>query len=415
MLRHYLGRGVIMRQHTFAACHFFFRYQGAFPFDPIEDHGGKDAVAIFIEHLRRVGIQQRRLTTVGEKVGLPARERSSEGPAAPAVDPVGGNHREMEVGRHFQKDLELINLRLVFRCREVEFDEAVHGFLAGSFADTQVSRLTSGRADSAGLEAHFVESAVLWPRLPKPVLLECDLDPAGEHQGAKWSFDTETVQGFLLFLPATVAQIGGCLADFSGFAGRGGKGTIEDEIRRAVVAIHVRWRERELRADTLKSMPQGILIQLPWLRRIIAHPEQVIDRILIFLPAQTIVGHLGSRGHPRRFAFFDPGVEFPDEPRDFILFWLRLVFRWHFATVDFFDNFRPEMRVFAPLKITRKLIEAQVALFLVRPVTAGTVPLDKDLERFLGRDHGHQGEEWKKGKTIPDHGHVGSSPYRGAC
>ena len=58
MLRDHLGRGVIRRQHAFAAGHFFLRHQGAFPFDPIEDHGGKDAVAIFIEHLRRVGIQE---------------------------------------------------------------------------------------------------------------------------------------------------------------------------------------------------------------------------------------------------------------------------------------------------------------------------------------------------------------------
>ena len=58
----------------------------------------------------------------------------------------------------------------------------VHGFLAGSFADAQVSRLASGRADAAGLEARFVEPAVLWPRLPKPVWLERELDPAGEHQ-----------------------------------------------------------------------------------------------------------------------------------------------------------------------------------------------------------------------------------------
>ena len=167
----------------------------------------------------------------------------------------------------------------------------------------------------------------------------------------------------------------------------------------------MRGGKRELRADTLKPVPQGVFIQFAWFRRIVAHSEQVIDGVLILLPTQAIMCHRRTRCHPHRLALFEPRVEFSDEGRDFVLLRLRLVFRRHLAAVDLFDHLRPKMAVFAHSEIARELIEAKIPLLFVRAVAAGTMRLEKGLKRFLGRNHGGHGEGYKKEETRSDYGH----------
>ena len=107
-----------------------------------------------------------------ENVAAPAGERIAEGSAAPSVHDIGGHHGEMQVGRHLEKHLELINLRTVLRRRDVKFDQSLHSLLTGLLADAEVGRLAAGRADAAGLKRELVETAVLRPRLAKPVGLK---------------------------------------------------------------------------------------------------------------------------------------------------------------------------------------------------------------------------------------------------
>ena len=48
-----------------------FRLQRAFPFDPVDKHGGEDAVPLVVEHLRGVGIQQLLLAAMSEEISAP--------------------------------------------------------------------------------------------------------------------------------------------------------------------------------------------------------------------------------------------------------------------------------------------------------------------------------------------------------
>ncbi|MDX1747739.1 MAG: Rieske 2Fe-2S domain-containing protein, partial [Halobacteriales archaeon] len=67
------------------------------------------------------------------------------------------------------------------------------------------------------------------------------------------------------------------------------------------------------------------------------------------------------------------------------------------------DDLRPEMGIFAQSKIARELIDAQIALILVRPVTADAMRLEKSLERFLRRAHSGREERGEEKEELAAH------------
>ena len=117
-----------------------------------------------------------------EDVGIAAGDGIAKGCAAAAVDHVCGHHGEMQLRGHLQKHFKFIHLRLVFGCRDVQFKQAVHGLFAGAFANAQVRRLTTGRADAAGLQSKFVKPAVFGACIAQPIGGQGGLHPAGEEQ-----------------------------------------------------------------------------------------------------------------------------------------------------------------------------------------------------------------------------------------
>ena len=97
-------------------------------------------------------------------------ERVAEGRAPSPVDHVRGDHGKVQSRVGISKNTSnLIDLRTVLGCRDVEFDQALHGLLTSTLADAQVGRLATGRTDAAGLEAKFVEPAVFRARLAEPI------------------------------------------------------------------------------------------------------------------------------------------------------------------------------------------------------------------------------------------------------
>ena len=84
-------------------------------------------------------------------VAIPRGKSVTEGGTRSAVNPIGGNYCKLQSYGHLEEQLELIDLGIVFGCRNVEFDEAIHGILTGLFADAQVGRLTAGRAGTTDL------------------------------------------------------------------------------------------------------------------------------------------------------------------------------------------------------------------------------------------------------------------------
>ena len=154
------GRGIFRWQHAVAAGFLRVGHQRAFPFHPVQNHRGENAVALVVKHLWRVGVQKQGLAAMRKDVGIAAGDGVAKGCAAAAVDHVRGHHGEMQLRGHLQKHLEFIHLRLVFRRGDVQFEQTVHGLFAGAFANAQVRRLTTGRADAAGLQSKFVKTAV---------------------------------------------------------------------------------------------------------------------------------------------------------------------------------------------------------------------------------------------------------------
>ena len=284
------------------------------------------------------------LAAVREDV-ITAVERTAEGRSLSPVHPICGHHAEIQRRGHFEEHLELIHLRLVLRCRDVELDEPVHRLFARPLADAQMRCLATDRTNATGLDAELVEPAVLRPGLSEPMRCHRLLGVAGIKQMTQRSLDAETVQRRPLVFPAVVTDLGSGLADFARLDRRGRKRSVEHGHRRTVVTIYMRRRKRQLRPDAFKSMPQRILIQLARLRGIIVHAEQVIDRVLILLPAQPIMRHRRPRCHPGRPAFLDPRIQARDERRYFLLRRSLLLLRRHLARIDLLHHLRPMMRV----------------------------------------------------------------------
>jgi hypothetical protein len=138
-------------------------------------------------------------------------------------------------------------------------------------------------------------------------------------------------------------------------------------------------------------VPQRVLVQFPGFRGIVAHPEEIVDRVLVFLAAQPVVRHGRTRRHPGRATFLEPRVETGDEGGDLLLGRPFFLLRWHLARVHLFDHLRPKMRVGAQLEIPRELVDAQVTLFLLRPMAREAMRLEEDIEG-LG-SAGRAGEE----------------------
>ena len=85
----------------------------------------------------------------------------------------------------------------------------------------------------------------------------------GEQQVTQRPLDAETGNRLHLGLPAGVTQLRSGLADFLGLYAGHWEGSVEHDPRRAIVAIHMRRRERQLRTDALKTVPERVFIQLP--------------------------------------------------------------------------------------------------------------------------------------------------------
>ena len=132
------------------------RYDGPFPFDPIENDCRKKPVPTVVEHLRSVCTEQKCLAAVRKEVSILACQCVAKRGSLPSIHFIGGYHAEVQGGRHFQKHFEFIDLRTVFRSCKVEIEEALDGLFAGLFPDAQVGGLAPQGTNTARLQTHFV-------------------------------------------------------------------------------------------------------------------------------------------------------------------------------------------------------------------------------------------------------------------
>ena len=130
-------------------------------------------------------------------------------------------------------------------------------------------------------------------------------------------------------------------------------------------------------------MPAGVFVELSLLGGIIAYAQQVIDGVLILLSAQAIMRHHRTCRLTRGAACLQGAVEARHECGDLRLRRLGflVLLRRHFAGVHLLHGLGPMMGVGAEFEIAGELVEAQVAFFLLRAVTAGAMLLD---EGFVG-------------------------------
>ena len=123
-----------------------------------------------------------------------------------------------------------------------------------------MGRLSAGRTDTTGLQTKFVETAVFGAGFAKPIVGKCLIHPAGEKELAKRAFDTKPFEGFFLFFSTLISKVCCRLSDFPGFPFFLWECPVEHDLGRLVVAVDVRRRERELRADALVAVPERVLI-----------------------------------------------------------------------------------------------------------------------------------------------------------
>ena len=290
MLRHHFGRRVIGRGQSLTPGFFGLRQDGAFPFDPVEEHQRVKSVAFVVEQLRERRSRQHGLAAVGED-----RARA-EPVGVHTADLVGCFHAEAQTCRQIEIHLRFIDLGVVFRGGDIQAEKP-DGHPAFSFcrdADGQVRRLAARRADAAGLDTDFVETAMFRTDAfsePPGGKGRRPIDRVGARvdEAAQGPRDAEAIQYLLLPLPAIGKQLLRGLADFARLDARRGEGAIQHDARRAVITIHVRWRKRQLRPDAFEAVPAGVFVELSLLGGIIAHAQQVIDGVLILLPAQSIM------------------------------------------------------------------------------------------------------------------------------
>src|SRR5690606_25241416 len=126
---------------------------------------------------------------------------------------------EVEVRRHLQENFELMNRWFVFGRGDVELDETGDRLFARLLADAQVGRLPAERANTTCLDPQFVKSAVFQTRWSKPIGRKRRFHPAWKKKVAERSLDAESIQRFLLALPAVVSQVDSGLANLPHLAG----------------------------------------------------------------------------------------------------------------------------------------------------------------------------------------------------
>ena len=146
----------------------------------------------------------------------------------------------------------------------------------------------------------------------------------------------------------------------------------------------MRRRQRQLRSDAFKPMPERVFVQLAGLRRIITHAQQIIDRVLILLPAQPIMRYRRPRRHPRGSALLDPRIQTRHKHRDLLLRRPFFLLRRHLTRIDLLHHLGPVVRVCAEFKITREPVDPQVPLLLLRAMAANAMVLKEGVQRLCG-------------------------------
>ena len=90
--------------------------------------------------------------------------------------------------------------------------------------------------------------------------------------------------------------------------------------------------------------------------------------------------HRWPRGHARGASLLEPRIETPDKRGNLILCRLLFFLRRHLAGIDLLDNLGPMMGVCARSEITRKLVDPQVTLLLLRAVTADAISVQEGIK-----------------------------------
>ena len=104
-----------------------------------------------------------------KNITVPTAERTAERCTFSSVHHIRSHHAKVQRNRHLKKYLELINLWLVLRSSQVKLDHAIDSLFTSSLANAKVGWLTTKRANPTCLDAHFVEPALFWATLSKPV------------------------------------------------------------------------------------------------------------------------------------------------------------------------------------------------------------------------------------------------------
>ena len=107
------------------------------------------------------------------------------------------------------------------------------------------------------------------------------------------------------------------------------------------VFLHMRRRHREHRTNPLEALPVRLLRQPGWVGYVKIYPEQILNRVRVFLAGQHVEGHPLALGQSRCFAFLELTSNPLGHASRFLRLGSRLVFRWHLAGANSLQHICP--------------------------------------------------------------------------
>ena len=126
-------------------------------------------------------------------------------------------------------------------------------------------------------------------------------------------------------------------------------------------------------------MPARIFVKRSRQVHIEVDTKQVVDRVSVFLTAETVVRDWPSLGHPRGFAFLDSRREPIDNCPQFLGLGLRFFRGRHLAGVQPEDDFGPSLRRGLIDEFARESIEPKLAFLLLGIMTTLAICREKRL------------------------------------
>ena len=156
------------------------------------------------------------------------------------------------------------------------------------------------------------------------------------------------------------------------------------------------------RADAIEAVPPWVFVERAGCFDIEHHAEKIVDRVGVFLPAETVVFHQSATCHASCRSLANLRRQSVDDVADLCRARLPLLLRRHFGRVDAKYHLAPLLRNLRIREVRRESVESKLSLLRLAAVTTETVGLEEKLQcpvravlgvHFAGRESYREQED----------------------